>query len=215
MPFRRETTYEVSAVHRHQRAERRHGRNLVERHGNQPHPHLQYEDAPHGLVNPCLVDVAARHSGAQSLHHRTHLVRCPPADQQVIARENRQHTSFRHVIASGNAIHLQRVGDDNAVKTELIAQSRLVRATEGYRWRWPEGTQALEQLLWPIICSAIDLLTSPEVRRVKVCPGLGDCGWLFLDTSKSGRRRWCSMESCGSRSKMRRYYARTHARPVG
>ena len=69
-------------------------------------------------------------------------------------------------------------------------------------------------MLWPIVTSAVELLTSPEARRVKVCPGLGDCGWLFLDTSKSGRRRWCSMEGCGSRSKMRRYYARTHARPA-
>lgn len=102
-----------------------------------------------------------------------------------------------------------------AAYVATIAQSRLAQATEGYRWRWPGGTQALEQLLWPIICSAIDLLTSPEARRVKVCPGLGDCGWLFLDTSKSGRRRWCSMESCGSRSKMRRYYARTHGHPIG
>jgi predicted RNA-binding Zn ribbon-like protein len=54
------------------------------------------------------------------------------------------------------------------------------------------------------------LLTAPELQRVRACPGLGDCGWLFLDTSKSGRRRWCSMEGCGSRAKMRRYYARTH-----
>jgi len=71
----------------------------------------------------------------------------------------------------------------------------------------------LDQMLWPIVRSAVDLLTSREARRVKVCPGLDDCGWLFLDTSKSGRRRWCSMDSCGSRSKMRRYYARTRARP--
>ncbi|MDR0358582.1 MAG: CGNR zinc finger domain-containing protein [bacterium] len=37
------------------------------------------------------------------------------------------------------------------------------------------------------------------------CPGRG-CGWLFLDAS--GRRRWCSMQTCGSRAKMRRLYER-------
>ncbi|WP_344746998.1 CGNR zinc finger domain-containing protein [Streptosporangium vulgare] len=36
------------------------------------------------------------------------------------------------------------------------------------------------------------------------CPS---CYWLFLDTSKNGRRRWCSMTTCGSRDKARRYYA--------
>lgn len=107
------------------------------------------------------------------------------------------------------------LADLDAVHTayvETMAQARLVPIGEGYSWCWPEQTQALDQMLWPIICSAVELLTSPEARRVKVCPGLGDCGWLFLDTSKSGRRRWCSMDSCGSRSKMRRYYARTRTR---
>jgi predicted RNA-binding Zn ribbon-like protein len=94
---------------------------------------------------------------------------------------------------------------------EMMTQAQLVAEEKGFAWQWPTGAQVLDQLLWPIIRSAVDLLTAPEVRRVRVCPGLDDCGWLFLDSSKSGRRRWCSMESCGSRAKMRRYYARTHA----
>ena len=49
-------------------------------------------------------------------------------------------------------------------------------------------------------------LDDPErLARVHRCPGPA-CGWLFLDTS--GRRRWCSMSTCGSRVKMRRLYAR-------
>jgi predicted RNA-binding Zn ribbon-like protein len=54
-----------------------------------------------------------------------------------------------------------------------------------------------------------DLLTGPRLQRVGRCDGVGDCGWLFLDTTKNGSRRWCSMAGCGSRAKMRRYYART------
>jgi predicted RNA-binding Zn ribbon-like protein len=53
---------------------------------------------------------------------------------------------------------------------------------------------------------AVELLRdSTRLARVRECPG-NDCGWLFLDAS--GRRRWCSMEVCGSRAKMRRLYAR-------
>ena len=44
-----------------------------------------------------------------------------------------------------------------------------------------------------------------ELDRVKACPG-DDCGWLFLD--RSGRRRWCSMDSCGNRAKVRAHAAR-------
>jgi predicted RNA-binding Zn ribbon-like protein len=57
-----------------------------------------------------------------------------------------------------------------------------------------------------------DLLTSPRLRRVGRCEGVGNCGWLFLDTTKNHSRRWCSMAGCGSRAKMRRYYARGKAK---
>jgi predicted RNA-binding Zn ribbon-like protein len=40
--------------------------------------------------------------------------------------------------------------------------------------------------------------------RLKCCPGLR-CGWAFYDRSASSRSRWCSMQVCGARSKMRAY----------
>lgn len=95
--------------------------------------------------------------------------------------------------------------------TQVVARARLIAAPAGVAWEWPAASDALDQLLAPVVRSAVESLTSPEAQRIKVCPGLGDCGWLFLDASKSGRRRWCSMRDCGSRAKMRRYYARTHA----
>jgi predicted RNA-binding Zn ribbon-like protein len=60
---------------------------------------------------------------------------------------------------------------------------------------------------------AVALLADQRrLARVRVCPGR-DCGWLFLDAS--GRRRWCSMTTCGSREKMRRMYARRSTRSRG
>jgi predicted RNA-binding Zn ribbon-like protein len=56
-----------------------------------------------------------------------------------------------------------------------------------------------------IVESAVALLTSPDLERVKACPG---CGWFFLDETKNGSRRWCSMRMCGSLAKSRRYYLR-------
>jgi predicted RNA-binding Zn ribbon-like protein len=56
-----------------------------------------------------------------------------------------------------------------------------------------------------IVESAVALLTSPDLERVKACPG---CGWFFLDDTKNGSRRWCSMRACGSLAKARRYYRR-------
>ena len=56
-----------------------------------------------------------------------------------------------------------------------------------------------------LVESAVTLLTSPSLERVKECPG---CGWLFLDETRNGSRRWCSMSMCGSLAKARRYYHR-------
>ena len=62
--------------------------------------------------------------------------------------------------------------------------------------------------LWPLARAAVALLATPNLDRVKECANHASCGWLFLDQSKNGSRRWCSMDDCGSRDKMRRQYAR-------
>jgi predicted RNA-binding Zn ribbon-like protein len=52
---------------------------------------------------------------------------------------------------------------------------------------------------------ALDLLLTADLSRLKACPpDHGGCGWVFLDTSKNGTRRWCSMEDCGAKAKSRR-----------
>lgn len=84
------------------------------------------------------------------------------------------------------------------------AHSRLVRTASGFVLGWEEE-QADGSMLWPITRSAVELLTSDELKRVKQC---GRCDWLFLDQSRNQKRRWCSMSACGNRVKMARRYAR-------
>ncbi|WP_443699114.1 CGNR zinc finger domain-containing protein, partial [Pseudomonas sp.] len=48
-----------------------------------------------------------------------------------------------------------------------------------------------------------ELLASDLVAKIKQCEG---CTWLFIDTSKNHRRRWCSMATCGNRAKAQRHY---------
>ena len=87
-----------------------------------------------------------------------------------------------------------------------ISTGRLVRANGGYRWR-------VDSILWPVLESAIELLDSPALARVKECPA-DDCGWLFLDGSRNATRRWCSMDGCGAKAKMRRYRRRMRGATV-
>jgi predicted RNA-binding Zn ribbon-like protein len=55
--------------------------------------------------------------------------------------------------------------------------------------------------------SAVELLTGAELARVRNCARTG-CSRLFIDRSRPGRRRWCSMARCGNRTKTARYRQR-------
>ena len=80
---------------------------------------------------------------------------------------------------------------------ETLAHSHLLKTSSGFRVDWKDG-KALDSLLWPIVDSAVKLLTSEEAHRVKQCSG---CNWLFVDRSRNHMRRWCSMDACGNRTK--------------
>jgi predicted RNA-binding Zn ribbon-like protein len=53
---------------------------------------------------------------------------------------------------------------------------------------------------------AVELFGGPLARRIRVCAA-ENCGLLLVDTSRAGRRRWCSMELCGNRAKIRTHRA--------
>ena len=56
-----------------------------------------------------------------------------------------------------------------------------------------------------LAAACVELLQTVELRQLKVCPlDQGGCGWLFLDRSRNGSRRWCSMDDCGAHAKARR-----------
>ena len=60
--------------------------------------------------------------------------------------------------------------------------------------------------------AAVDLLRTVDLGHVRVCPvAEGGCGWLFLDRSRNGSRRWCAMADCGTQAKSRRLTARRRA----
>jgi predicted RNA-binding Zn ribbon-like protein len=75
-------------------------------------------------------------------------------------------------------------------------------------YTWREAPHALDRVLWPVVRSTAELLTSGQVERVRECAA-DTCGWLFIDQSRNRSRRWCDMRDCGNRAKARRHYART------
>ena len=74
-------------------------------------------------------------------------------------------------------------------------------------WDRPTAPAALST----IADEAIELLgTHTDISRLKRCEG-ERCHLLFVDTSPARRRRWCSMERCGNRHKVRTHRSRQQA----
>jgi predicted RNA-binding Zn ribbon-like protein len=91
---------------------------------------------------------------------------------------------------------------------ESLSHGQFLKTDDHYTTAW-KVDESLDAPLWPIVHAAGELLQSDDLTHVKECPG---CGWLFLDTSKNQSRRWCSMNTCGARDKMRRYHRRQRTR---
>jgi predicted RNA-binding Zn ribbon-like protein len=87
-----------------------------------------------------------------------------------------------------------------------VARPVGARGAAGYQWRWRGQGQDLRGVMWPVVWSAASLLQSDEVANLRVCDG-DDCGWMYVDRSRNGLRRWCQMRTCGTREKTRRRQA--------
>lgn len=60
------------------------------------------------------------------------------------------------------------------------------------------------QTLSALAREAVELFSSEERERIRECAA-PDCGLVFYDESRSNNRRWCSMQRCGNRAKVRKH----------
>jgi predicted RNA-binding Zn ribbon-like protein len=101
------------------------------------------------------------------------------------------------------------LGDLNRFLSDYPVSSSIVRSGEEYSWTTVPGKGAEGRMLWPIAKSAADLLTSDQLGRVTECANEEEgCGWVFLDKTRSGTKKWCSSTGCGNRAKVRAWYER-------
>jgi len=86
----------------------------------------------------------------------------------------------------------------------LATRAKLKRGKSGFVARFETDLTEPRQLIVPLAQSAADLLCNGDLSLVKRCAN-PSCSLYFYDTSKNHTRRWCSMETCGSRVKMAAY----------
>lgn len=150
--------------------------------------------------------VWARERGFLTAGEGAQLVRAgaarPRQAADVLERARRLRHSL-YAFATGEATAADRAGI--AREAELAAASaRLEWGPDGAAWVLPATP---ELPLLAVARHVGSFVTDPV--RVGRCPGRV-CGWLFADPR--GRRRWCSMATCGNRAKARRHAARVAGR---
>jgi predicted RNA-binding Zn ribbon-like protein len=93
---------------------------------------------------------------------------------------------------------------------EAVAHARARQSGGRVRLALEIEHSGLDYLNDELALRSLDLLEDLPAHRMRVCSGSA-CGWVFIDRSKGGRRRWCDMTTCGNAEKSRRHYQRTKA----
>ena len=97
---------------------------------------------------------------------------------------------------------------------DAVAHARLTLSNHHTSLQLSVESCRLEYLNYELALRAFDLLRTFPETRTRVCAG-SRCGWLFIDRSKAGRRRWCDMATCGNAAKSKRHYERKRAARAG
>jgi len=140
------------------------------------------------------------------------------------ARLERDLPAFRELRSLVRGI-AARVGDgETPTARQLSAINRVMReglhyhalrATAGDRhFRMEPVGDELQQARATVAGSLAHYLADHDEHRLGVCAN-DTCGWLFIDESPAGRRRWCDMRTCGNRAKVARHRARARGTSSG
>ena len=157
--------------------------------------------APGGLdLVQSLVNTVDLESGADSLDTAEGRARFGIAEGEVAeARELRESLRVTLLAHAGHPPHraVTPLGD-------LLAAAPLVLTVAA-----SDGSAALapadpRPLLSRVAAAVTESLIAGTWMRLKACEA-ADCHWAYYDRSPAGRGRWCSMQVCGARAKMRRY----------
>ena len=93
-----------------------------------------------------------------------------------------------------------------------VSDAELTLVAGSARLQLTVDRSGLAYLHHELALRSVELLQALPLARTRICPG-PRCGWLFIDHSRGGQRRWCDMATCGNAAKSTRHYQRRR-RPI-
>jgi predicted RNA-binding Zn ribbon-like protein len=180
------------------------GGNLALDFANTVHSFL-LRDPQDDLKTPAdLIDWGVQ-AGLIKEHECSRLLRKTDIADLRRARELRKivYYLFARVAQTGRPEHVTLIRFDRLLR-DAMARASIQKSGQRYELGCSPDTSPLDRLHFAVIRAALELVTSGKLGRVRQCQG-DTCSWLFLDTSRNGMRRWCDMQACGNRAKVRRF----------
>jgi predicted RNA-binding Zn ribbon-like protein len=156
-------------------------------------------DTP-GAAIDALVEIGALHQPVS------------PAGQRDLGRVRRARAALRELL-DANAGHRAPGSDAVATAEELLGVRPAVAVRADAHGVWighRHGSDPLGEALAALASPIVEELARGRPERLRVCEN-PTCRWAFFDSSPTGRRRWCEMQSCGNRAKAARHRARRRA----
>ena len=174
-----------------------------------PMPHDHLESAQGALEWLASHDLMHREAKDEMIHDYE---RAAAAGWQMLARLHRIREAMRGVL---EATVNRRVPDpadlgelNRAMRTHYIYE--LVPSPDGCSLDHRHQGDPVDGAMARLAESIARELIAGETARLRVCEN-EQCRWVFKDTSRTGKRKWCSMSSCGNRAKVARHRAKQRA----
>lgn len=130
----------------------------------------------------------------------------PDAAERAIARIRRVRAAMRELAEATverrapDPKQLDRI--NRALRTPYTYV--LVPTPDGRGWDHKHEGDPVEGALARLVESIAREISQGHPERMRVCAN-EECRWVFHDTSRSGRRKWCDMATCGNRAKVARH----------
>ena len=144
------------------------------------------------------------------------LLALPQNDPQnasaVLGKAQRLHTALHRIFGAllrKEVIHRDWIESINEVLRITEGHDELLQLDGAWTLEFVAREGGLDWLLAAIARSAAEIIAEGPSARLRVCSN-PSCGLFFYDTSRTRRRRWCSMSRCGNRHKVA-IFSRRHS----
>jgi len=114
--------------------------------------------------------------------------------------QNALRNGFSAIVAAGRAAR-ESVEPINEILRVTEGHDELILEEGAWRLEFVAREDSFEWLLAAIARSAAEIVATSGGRRLRSCAN-PSCGLFFYDTSRTHKRRWCSMATCGNRHKV-------------